>query len=90
MVTILEKIRSFYSRSENVYGYKIGKGAIVDSILVSTFSISKGYPGTEFIYGLLDQLKKHIASQSAKETGFAITEITTTDSINFSTGWLYL
>jgi hypothetical protein len=85
MMTILEKIQSFYSRSENVYGYIIGKGAIVDSVFVSTFSISKGYPSTEFTYGLINQLKKHIISQSAKETGFAITEVTTNDSINFFT-----
>lgn len=85
MKAILEKMQSFYSRSENVYGYKIDKGDIVDSVLVSTFSISKGYPTTEFTYGLINQLKKHIASQSAKETGLPITDVTTRDSINFFT-----
>jgi hypothetical protein len=58
---------------------------VTDSILISTYSHSKNYPSTNFIYGLIDQLKKYIASQSAKETGFPMLNINTTDSINYLT-----
>jgi hypothetical protein len=85
MKTVLEKMQSFFSKTENIYGYDIRHASVVDTALISTFASSKGYPGTQFIYGLIDQLKNYIASQSAKETGFPMLNISTADSINFLT-----
>jgi hypothetical protein len=85
MQAILEKMQSFFSKQENIYGYEIQKAAVIDTALISTFATSKGYPGTEFIYQLVDQLKNYIITQSAKETGFPMLNISTADSINFIT-----
>jgi len=85
MKIILEKMQSFFSKTENVYGFDIKNASVVDTALISTFASSKGYPATEFVYGLIDQLKKYITAQSAKETGFPMLNISTADSINFLT-----
>ena len=82
---ILGKMQTYFSKIENVYGYEIRNASVVDTALISTFAISKGYPNTEFIYSLIDQLKKYIILHSTKETGFPMLNISTTDSINFLT-----
>ena len=85
MDTILVKMQSFFSRPQNIYGTQIQSTLVSDSLLVSTFASSKGYPSTEFIYGLIGQLKNYIADQSAKETGNPMLHITTADSTNYLT-----
>jgi hypothetical protein len=85
MKSILEKMRSFFSTTENVYGYNIRKALVVDSTLISTFTTSKNYPSTDIIYGLIDQLKNYITLHEAKETGFPMLNITSTDSVGFIT-----
>ena len=83
--SLLKNMQSFFSRPENIYGFTIRQEPVVDSILVSTFAISKDYPSTVFIYHLLDQLKEYIKNQSAKETGYPMLNINTEDSINYLT-----
>lgn len=78
--TILKKIESFYANQSNVYGTAISQAFVSDSILVSTYANSKDYPTTEFIYEQIDVLKKYIVDQGAKETGFPMLNITTSDS----------
>ncbi len=70
---------------ENVYGLPILKALVSDSLLIFTEASSKGFPTTEFIYSQIDQLRKYIVDQSAKETGFPMLNINTTDSINYLT-----
>jgi hypothetical protein len=82
---LLKNMRVFFSKPENIYGFTIWQEPVVDSILVSTFATSKGYPSTAFIYQLLDQLKDYIKNQSAKETGYPMLNINTEDSINYLT-----
>jgi hypothetical protein len=83
--TLLNKIRTFYTNEDNIYGTHIEKSLVVDSILIFTNAISEGPPSTKFIYALVDSLKEYAASQSAKETGFPMLNISTTDSINYLT-----
>lgn len=82
---ILQTIQSFFSKTENVYDYEIKEESVVDSLLVSTYETSKGYPTTGFIYNLVDQLKKYIADHQAKETGYPMLNVSTNDSIHFLT-----
>lgn len=82
---VLEKMSAFYSNPDNIYGVAIKKALVVDSVLVSTFGRSKGYPSTELIYGLIDQLKAYTASQGARETGYPMLNVSTEDSATFLT-----
>jgi hypothetical protein len=80
---LLDTMRSFFSRPVNLYGFDIRKELVTDSILVSTYATCKGYPGTAFIYGLIDQLKTYIASRAANETGWPMLNIHTVDSLSY-------
>jgi len=82
---ILNKLQSYFSKTENVYDYKINKGLVTDSFLVSTYATSKNYPSIDFIYNLIDQLKRYIADNGAKESGFPMLNISTSDSSNYLT-----
>jgi hypothetical protein len=82
---LLDKMQSFFSETKNVYGYDIHKELVKDSILLSTYGVSDGYPTTKFIYDLIDDLKKYTASQSARETGFPMLNIHTEDSVKYLT-----
>jgi hypothetical protein len=83
MDLILQKMQSFYSLSENIYGFDIKKALVMDSILIQTSGISKGYPSTAFIYGLIDKLKNYSNSNNATITGYPMLNIKPLDSINF-------
>jgi len=85
IAALLKKMQSFFSETKNVYGYDIRHELVKDSTLVSTYSESKSYPSTEFIYDLIDQLKKYISSNAATETGFPMLNINRKDSINYVT-----
>jgi hypothetical protein len=85
IASLLKKMKSFFSETKNVYGYDIRHELVKDSILVSTYAESKTYPSTEFIYALIDQLKKYISSNAAKETGLPMLNIYRKDSVNYTT-----
>src|SRR5690242_10659970 len=76
-------MKTFYSKTENVYGIHITQEKVVDSTLLQNSAVSKGYPTTEFIYGLIDEMQRYCSSQSATQTGFPMLNITTEDSSNY-------
>lgn len=80
---ILNKIEFFFTKTENIYGCLIEEKLVEDSVLMFTDTISEGYPSTEFIYNLIDNLKKSILANSVRETGFPMLNATTTDSTRY-------
>lgn len=72
---LLQKIRSFYSDGDNLYGFHIEKALVPDSNLISTSTTSKSYPTTEVIYTLVDKLKNYIQKNDAKELGYPMLNI---------------
>jgi hypothetical protein len=84
MKSILQKMQSFYSVNENIYGIKVEKALVTDSVLISTGADSKGYPDTKFIYTLISKLKTYAAANNAKQSGFPMLNIDTKDSIIFN------
>ncbi len=83
IASILQSISSYYSTAEHLYGYDIQRKSVVDSILIFTFKESKGYPSTEVIYSLVDELRSHIKNEAATETGFPMLNIFKIDSVNY-------
>lgn len=64
---LLQKINSFYSNEDNLYGLHIEKALVPDSNLVSTSAITKSYPDMKTVYGLIDKIKTYIQNKQAKE-----------------------
>lgn len=85
MGTILEKIRTHFSNTENIYHIKIKNELVKDSFLVSTFNKTKTYPSVNDIYSLINKLRNYIASQAAQETGFPMLNIIKQDSVTWLT-----
>ena len=83
MNAILQKMKPFYSKPENIYGFEIKKALVADSLLIATSGSCKGYPTNQFIYSLIEKLRKHALLNSAKESGYPMLNIGTPDSINF-------
>lgn len=83
--TILNALQRFYSSEENIYGIRIQKEHVADSMLISTSLTTKGYPSTAQIYELIDKLKAHAATHAASQTGLPMLNITTFDSLRFLT-----
>lgn len=83
MNRILKNIQTFYSKPENIYGIEIQRAYVSDSFLIATSGQSTGYPSSQYIYSLIDQLRKYAYRQSAKESGYPMLNVKTSDSINF-------
>lgn len=85
LLAILQRMKDFYADPDNIYSIAIKKDLVVDSILVSTYATSNGFPSTEFVYGLVDQLQQYAAQQGARETGYPMLNVHTEDSVQFLT-----
>jgi hypothetical protein len=82
---ILKKIQSHFSMIENLYNISVKEVAVVDSNLVYMADSVRGYPTTAFIYTLIDQLKSYTNQQGAKQTGYPMLNVFTSDSISYFT-----
>ena len=82
---MLDKMKTYFSNNDHIYGIKFYQEQVADSTLVSTFDSSKGYPKVEFIYSLIDKLNKYVASNNAASTAPPMLNIFTKDSINYIT-----
>jgi hypothetical protein len=83
MNLIVEKMKEYFSNPVNIYGFDIKKELVVDANLISTSAKCKGYPATEFIYGLIGKLKDYANSQNTKITGFPMLNVEPGDSSDY-------
>lgn len=81
--TIFRSISTYYAETKKLYGFDIQNRSVVDSVLLMNFRETRGYPSTNDIYGLIDELKAYIKKQGATETGYPMLNIFTKDSINY-------
>lgn len=75
MTDVLQGLRLFLSKTENVYGIPIERTGTPDTIIVSTKSILSEKPGTVQIYSMIEELKKYAESKGAIQTGLPIYNI---------------
>ncbi len=68
MNDILSKLKIFLDKKENAYGFDIVQQQVTDTILISTKHISNSYPSTDEIYSMINNLRKYISNEGAKET----------------------
>lgn len=85
MKVILDSLKAFNEKSEGIYDYHIRRTTIKDTTLVAAKFVTTAYPATKDIYHIISSLKKYIASQGAKETNYPMLNVTTSDSIHYTT-----
>jgi hypothetical protein len=76
MEGILFSLRSFIENKVRVYGVAIQQTSTTDSFLVGTKLVFPFYPGTANIDPLLKKLRKYLADEKARETGYPMLNIT--------------
>jgi effector-binding domain-containing protein len=66
---ILQRLKAFAEKEENIYGFVVRQEKVKDSALVATRFEMTGYPDTKQIYSAVADLRRYIDSAGAKETG---------------------
>lgn len=84
MDAIMIKMKGFYSNEENIYGIKVQKSLVTDSILITTGAYSKDYPETDFVYNLVEKLRSYAAANGAKEAGFPMLNIEKNGTVDYN------
>ncbi|MEN9571565.1 MAG: hypothetical protein RL172_2796 [Bacteroidota bacterium] len=80
---LLKSMRNFYSNNQNIYGIKVEKALVADSILITTSATTLTYPSTEFIYQLLDKLDAHAVQGGAQKTSNPMLNIEKNETGNY-------
>jgi hypothetical protein len=79
MKLILNSIKEFAEKKENIYGISIERTSINDTLLISTKATSPTYPDTRFIYGLVNELQQYAQANGAQQTNSPIYNVTKTN-----------
>ena len=80
MTSILNSLKNFVEKQDNIYGIKIEKAKVTDTVLVATRGHFTHYPSTPEIYGMIEKLKEYIKSENASETNPPMLNVLQTDS----------
>ena len=75
MQEMLDRLRTFLSKKENVYGLDIQATRVTDTVLAATQTITESYPQPQDYYTLIGKLKAHIAKAGARETNYPMLHI---------------
>ncbi|HSU49476.1 MAG TPA: hypothetical protein VLJ41_02755 [Segetibacter sp.] len=85
MEVILDSLKAFNEHKENLYAYNIHRATITDTFLVATKITTNHYPSTTEIYNLVETLEKYTESHGASKTNCPMLNVTTNDSIEYTT-----
>ncbi len=80
MNEVVQQLQAYLSKESNVYGYRIQRTTLTDTVLVFTKQLSPLSPGVNEIYSLVDELRNYIGAKKAAETNYPMLNITKTDS----------
>ncbi|HUH32511.1 MAG TPA: GyrI-like domain-containing protein, partial [Daejeonella sp.] len=64
MVIVIERLLSFVVNTKNVYGYKLERQTVKDTILATSSIYSYTYPDTGKVYQLINSVKKYVKDQN--------------------------
>lgn len=75
MDQVLETLKRFLSKNENVYGINIERTSIKDTAFISTKTVFKTYPTTPQVYALIKTIQDFAAKNNVKQTDAPIYNI---------------
>lgn len=73
--TLIGSLKNYIDKEENVYGFKVKKTKVMDSVLISTRHIFINYPDDEKIAEMVQQLKNYIKIQNAAEKNYPMLNV---------------
>jgi hypothetical protein len=80
---LLENLKDYMEKEENVYGFKVNFSKVKDTTLVTTRFTTQAYPETNEIYQYISILKAYIKAQGATETNYPMLHVQQLDSSRF-------
>lgn len=80
MALVTGRMQNYLSVFENIYGFTLKESSTTDTLFISTKAISPNYPGTDFIYLLINKLKAFCTTQGCSVTGYPMLNITKIDA----------
>ncbi|MFN8252111.1 MAG: hypothetical protein U0V75_09535 [Ferruginibacter sp.] len=81
---LLTDLQSFFNQQENVYGMKVERQKVTDTMLISTSRVQDHYPSTTEVYDMLASLKQYILSVNGKETNPPMLNVYKEDSTRYN------
>lgn len=72
---ILENLKSFLEKNENIYGIYIKEIKVTDTLLIATKFITKEYPQLSTVYNEIDSLNKYAALNGATQNSYPMMHI---------------
>ncbi|HEV3252438.1 MAG TPA: GyrI-like domain-containing protein [Puia sp.] len=85
LADLLERLRGFLEKKENIYSISIEQTQVKDTLLVTAKNISQKSSSMPLVYGLIKNLRDYISSQGAEETNYPMLNIMALDSTHFET-----
>ena len=73
--TLTDSLHIFLSNQKNIYGFEIKKVLVTDSILISTRKTFDHYPSAIETEALIDNLRKYISANKAKEMNYPMLHV---------------
>ena len=80
---LLSQIRSFFEKTENIYGFPVQKKKVVDSVLISTRRSLTHRPTVKDVDDMIQSLKKYIAENKAVEKNYPMLNVTKINSTTY-------
>ena len=82
---VMDGLRAFLEKPENVYGFKIKSTTVKDTVLLSTKTVFNHYPTTIEVYAMVAKLKAYIKQAGGTETNAPMLNVTKHDDVTYKT-----
>jgi len=82
---LLEDLKKYFSKTENIYGMKIEKQKTVESSMISLKKTFSHYPTTAEVYAMIGSIKEYIHKAGGEERDFPMLNVQREDSLTYET-----
>jgi len=83
MNELLQNMKAFLEKTENIYGFEIKKTLVTDSVLISLRRSFEHYPNVQEIDAMIQDLRKYIIQNNAIEKNSPMLNVLTFDSSHY-------
>lgn len=83
MTTILQSMKAFLQKKENIYGFDIKETFVQDSVLISTRRTFDHYPNAQEVDDMIQSLKKYIVQHNSIEKNLPMLNVVKRDTSRY-------
>lgn len=83
MNAILQSMKAFLQKKENIYGFDIKETLVKDSVLISTRRTFDHYPNAQEVDAMIQSLKKYIVRNNGIENNLPMLNVLKVDSFHY-------